>query len=379
MRSRASALAIAYFLDSVGRPVRLPTPDVTPERIWDSPSGEIGRLLGLRPREVGLLSGFRREFSAPVAEARLRSTGVSFIARGEEAYPELLERTFDPPVGLFVHMSDGDRSRLKEILNRPRIAIVGARAASRYGIDAARMFASDLSKAGVCVVSGMALGIDAAAHRGAIEEEGSSIAVLGGGVDVVYPAANRRLYARLAASGAIFSEYPPGSRPRPWRFPARNRIIAGISRGVVVVEGCEGSGSLITADFCLEQGGEVFAVPGSIFSPLSEGPLRLINQGAACVAGAVQVMESLGLACDERNRLNLDEGRNIPGPDGGDGGTPPLTADEKALSQAMDGMPRSVDILARRAGVDSASAASALVTMELRGLVRYEPGLGYTR
>ncbi len=366
-RNRAAALSLAFFLDTVGRPVRLPPPEISPVRIWDASSIQTALLLGLRPREVRMLPGFRSDFSVERAEADLSSRGIAFVARGEKDYPQMLARIFDPPVGIFVYRKSRETGGLEEIFGRPRIAIVGARAASRYGIEAAGMLAAALSESGVCVVSGMALGIDAAAHRGSLEGAGGSIAVLGGGVDVVYPSANRALHGRLAGAGAIISEYPPGSRPRPWRFPARNRIIAGISRGVVVVEGREGSGSLITADFCLEQGGDVFAVPGSIFSPLSDGPLRLIREGAAAVSHAGQVLESLGL--ESANKAPAAE----------EGGASRLSGEEEALCRAMDGTPRAVDTLAARAGIGSSRAAAALVAMELKGLVRFEPGRGYSR
>lgn len=371
---RTAALSLAYFLDTVGRPVRLPPQEVTPERIWHGSTRETVELLGLRPREVELLSEFRNDFSPARAETDLASRGIVFIARGEQAYPQALARIYDPPLGLFLYSKASGGGHWQEITGLPRIAIVGARAASRYGVDAAEMLASGLSRAGVCVVSGMARGIDAAAHRGSTGMRGGSIAVLGGGVDVIYPAANRQLYSRLAEKGAIISEYPPGSRPRPWRFPARNRIIAGVSRGVVVVEGREGSGSLITADFCLEQGGEVFAVPGSIFSPLSEGPLKLIRQGALAVAGPDEIIDCLGLAGFEER---------TDGPEGAASCSSrleqQLSPAEQALCGAMDGVPRPIDVLAERAGIDSGVAATALVRMELRGLVRYEQGQGYIR
>lgn len=383
---RAAALSLAYFLDTLGRPVRIPPGDISAAQVWGGTSRETALHLGLRPGELRRLAAFRHDFSTKRAEAEMSSRGVVFIARGETGYPELLKMIYDPPFGLFVlggSVMDGTR---KDIPRLPRIAIVGARSASRYGTDAAEMLAAGLSRAGVCVVSGMAHGIDAAAHRSSTGERGGSIAVLGGGVDVVYPAANRKLYRKLARSGAIISEYPPGSRPRPWRFPARNRIIAGISRGVVVVEGREGSGSLITADFCLDQGGEVYAVPGSIFSPLSEGPLMLIRQGATAVWHPRQILDSLGMDGPEtdsgKGGTTSVTGSTGAAGSGAEGSGPDdhgLNDAEQAILGAMDGAPRSIDVLAGRAGIDSGSASKALISLELRGLARYEQGRGYSR
>ena len=218
------------------------------------------------------------------------------------------------------------------------------------------------------MVSGLALGIDAAAHRGSITEEGSSIAVLGCGVDVVYPRGNRTLYGNLVEHGLVISEYPPGTSPIAWRFPARNRIMAGLSDAVIVVEARARSGALITADFCLEEGRDVFAVPGSIFSELSIGSHKLLRLGAAAVTCAEDVLDNLGIEPDQQ-RLPLEDAR------------PPadLTEEEKCLFLALDGRPCHPDVLASRAGQDGACTAATLVSLELRGLARHEPGRGYSR
>ncbi|MFA6002171.1 MAG: DNA-processing protein DprA, partial [Thermoleophilia bacterium] len=239
--------------------------------------------------------------------------------------------------------------------------------ASSYAIDAATSLAEGLSQSGVCVVSGMAFGIDSAAHRGALESRGGSIAVLGCGPDIVYPATNRRLYASLLKAGLVISEFPPGTKPRPWRFPARNRIISGLSRGVVVVEAKEKSGALITADFALDQGRDVFAVPGSIFSELSIGPNRLVSTGATIVTAAGDILEDYGIKPESVPDASVHE-------------TPQdLDEDEQLVLNATGAASRHQDELAVNSGLDGAATAAALVSLEIRGLVRFEQGYGYRR
>ena len=186
------------------------------------------------------------------------------VARGRVGYPALLAELHDPPARLH------QRGGATEILSRPAVAIVGARSCSRYGAQAARDIACELAAAGVVVVSGLARGIDGEAHRGALAGGGLTVAVLGCGIDRDYPRAHAELARRIAESGLVVSEYPPGIEPAPWRFPARNRIVAGLARATVVVEARERSGALITADFALELGRDVFAVPGEITSGLSK-------------------------------------------------------------------------------------------------------------
>ena len=193
-----------------------------------------------------------------------------------------------------------------ELLARPAVAIVGARACSAYGRQIARSLGRDLAAAGLVVVSGLARGVDAEAHRGALEASGSTVAVLGCGIDRDYPAAHRELARQVAATGLVVSEYAPGVEPAPWRFPARNRIVAGLCAATVVVEARERSGALITADFALEEGREVLAVPGEITSALSAGSNALLRLGATPLTCAQDVLESYGLGrrcrCADRAR-----------------------------------------------------------------------------
>jgi DNA processing protein len=264
--------------------------------------------------------------------------------------PALLAAIHDPPARLHLR-SRGDR----EVLARPAVAIVGARACSGYGAHVARTFARELAAAGAAVVSGLARGIDAEAHRGALEAGGATIAVLGCGIDRDYPAAHAQLAAGIAERGLVVSEYGPGVEPAPWRFPARNRIIAGLSAATVVVEARERSGALITADFALEEGREVFAVPGEITSALSAGTNALLRLGATPATRAADVLESLGLA---------------PAP----GGPVPTGAAAGVLALLAEGAASS-DQLARRTGLSPAEVAAALTELELEGLASAADGL----
>jgi DNA processing protein len=205
--------------------------------------------------------------------------------------PPLLGAIHDPPRRLYVRGEAGE-----EVFARPCVAIVGARACSAYGAEVARMFAREATTAGAVVVSGLARGVDAAAHRGALDADGATVAVLGCGIDRDYPAAHAQLAREIVATGGlVVSEYEPGVEPAPWRFPARNRIIAGLAAATVVVEARERSGALITADFALEEGREVLAVPGEITSALSSGTNALLRLGATPATCGDDVLEALGL------------------------------------------------------------------------------------
>ena len=278
---------------------------------------------------------------------------VIVLRRGGSGYPPLLAELFDAPRILFVRGSP-------EALRRPSVAIVGARSCSPYGREVARSLASDLAAAGLVVVSGLARGIDGEAHRGALDVEGTTVAVLGCGVDRDYPRAHAELACRIAETGAVVSEYPEGTEPAAWRFPARNRIIAGLSLATVVVEARERSGALISADFALELGREVFAVPGEITSSLSDGTNGLIRQGAAPLLSAEDVFAALGI-----------EAPTATAPD--------LSPVGEELLRLVADAPRSVDELVRASGRSSAEVAAALVELELAGVVASADGVYRTR
>ncbi len=273
------------------------------------------------------------------------------VSRGRAGYPALLAELHDPPARLYL------RGGPAEILSRTAVAMVGARSCSRYGAQVARDLARELAAAGVVVVSGLARGIDGEAHRGALAGGGLTVAVLGCGIDRDYPRAHAELARRIAGSGLMVSEYPPGVEPAPWRFPARNRIVAGLASATVVVEARERSGALITADFALELGREVFAVPGEITSGLSKGTNDLIRQGATPLLGADDVFEALGL---ER--------------------APPaapasLSPEAGAVLAVLADGAAALDELARATGLGSPEVAVALTELELAGLVAGGDGL----
>jgi DNA processing protein len=278
-------------------------------------------------------------------------TKVGRIARRDPAFPVLLGAIHDPPPQLYLR---GDAS--PDVLSREAVAIVGARSCSSYGRSVARMLGRELAAAGLVVVSGMARGVDGEAHRGALEAGGVTIAVLGCGIDRDYPAAHVELARRICERGLVVSEYEPGVEPAPWRFPARNRIIAGLCAATVVVEARERSGALITADFALEEGREVLAVPGEITSTLSAGTNALIRIGATPVTGAADVLEAFGLEAAPRT------------------GPAPSGAAAVVLERLREG-PLTADELVRSARLEPAEVSAALVELELAGRVTLEDGV----
>ncbi len=271
---------------------------VTPQRLWpvlrarggvegvlSSEEEDLSAFLGSRERARAVLRA-GDDAEADRWAARVEAAGVRLVTAFDPEYPAALVEIADPPFLLFA------LGRL-ERLRLPAIAIVGSRDASRYGRDVAARLAREIAGAGVTVVSGFARGVDAAAHEAALEGPGGTIAVLGCGVDVDYPREHRRLKERLAADHLLLSEYPPGTEPRPQNFPIRNRVIAGLSAGIVVVEASRRSGSLITARLAADFGRDVFAVPGSVFSPTSEGTHALLKDGAILCRGAEDVLAEL--------------------------------------------------------------------------------------
>jgi DNA processing protein len=285
---------------------------------------------------------------AALVEATLRwlgHDGHHLIALGEPAYPRALLQLPDPPAVLYA------RGRV-ELLNARAFAIVGSRNATLQGLRDAEAFARALSAADYCIVSGLAAGIDAAAHRGGLAQSGSSIAIMGTGAEQVYPPANRALGENLARNGCLVSEFPWGTPPFAGNFPRRNRLISGMSHGVLVVEAALRSGSLITAKMALEQGRDVFAIPGSIHSPLSKGCHELIKQGAKLVESADDILEELG----------WNGAAAVPQPSG-----KPAPADP--LLEAMGFAPISVDCIAQLTGERAAVLAAALTRLEVEGRV----------
>jgi DNA processing protein len=277
---------------------------------------------------------------------------IRAVRRGRAGYPPQLAELHDPPAQLYVR---GDRDI--NVLAAPAVAIVGARSCSAYGAQVARTLARDLAAAGLVVLSGLARGIDGEAHRGALAAGGTTVAVLGCGIDRDYPARHAELAGRIRATGLVVSEYEPGVEPAPWRFPARNRIVAGLALATIVVEARERSGALITADFALELGRDVFAVPGEITSALSAGSNRLIRQGAAPLLEVDDVLLSLGIEPPAKASA-----RSVSG----------LARD--VLARLLDA-PAVLDELVRASGQDVSEIAAALVELELGGLAIESDGV----
>lgn len=287
--------------------------------------------------------------SIRAARSWLEQEHHHLITLADAAYPALLLNTADPPVVLYVI---GDA----RLLSRPALAIVGSRSPTARGLADAQAFAEAISNAGLCIISGLALGIDAAAHRGGLQGAGSSIAVVGTGLDRVYPQRNRSLAQALAESGALVSEFPLGTPPLRANFPRRNRIISGLSLGCLVVEAALHSGSLITAREAADQGREVFAIPGSIHSPLAKGCHWLIKQGAKLAENAHDILSELGLAATSAP--------SSPRP-------PPAAMDAQCrrLLDVLGSEALPVDVLCARTGLTADVASAMLLTLEMDGYV----------
>lgn len=287
-------------------------------------------------------------------------------------YPSQLRRSPSPPLALFVA---GDPTRLWH----PSVAVVGSRASTPGGRDNAADFARALATSGLAVASGMAAGIDTAAHEAALTVNGLTFAVLGCGPDVPYPGSNRRLHARIAEAGAVVSEYPPGTGPLPFQFPARNRILAALALGTVVIEAAERSGALITARLAAECGREVFAVPGSVHNPLARGCHRLIRDGAALVESAADILCALKpqatlLAQDLQTRLNVPIHAVQGVTETVGSGSASADPDYQNLWTALGYDPTAMDQLVERTGLTAAAVSSMLLLMELDGRVASQHG-----
>lgn len=346
----------------------------TPQNIFRASTSELmaAGLSGALARTIS--SGCIFE-DAAAQHSRIKATGTALIAAADPRYPSRLKEIYDPPVVLFA------RGRL-ELLGTLMIAVVGTRRPTPYGLAAADRLATDLALAGATISSGMARGIDTAAHKAALAAEGNTVAVFGCGVDVLYPAENRHLASELVKKGLVLSEFPMGAPSYPQNFPIRNRIVSGMSAGVLVVEGAQYSGSAITARLAMDQGREVFAVPGNITSKASWGPNLLIKQGAKLVQDWNDVVEEL--APEDRLRLGQKssqrglsflESESSPTP------TDPLAAlSQRLLTHLAFDKPTQLDHLIEVLdGQSSSEIIAALFDLELLGQVKQLPGKLYLK
>jgi DNA processing protein len=316
---------------------------------------QIASALGTEP------SGFAALLASTIAWLDAGSEPREVLVLGDPRYPQALLETGDPPLLLYAE------GRI-ELLNAQAIAIVGSRNPTAQGLENARAFAAHLSRAGLVIVSGLALGIDGAAHEGALEGGAGTIAVVGTGLDVVYPVRHKALARRIAAAGVLLSEFPIGTPSLPQHFPIRNRIIAGLARGTLVVEAAVQSGSLITARLATEAGRDVFAIPGSIHSPQARGCHALIKQGAKLVDAAADILEEYASAhvATATSREATNATKEIP-------------AKEDPLLTALGFDPIGLDALVERTGMSAAELAARLLDLELEGRVVRRPGQVFQR
>lgn len=324
---------------------------------------------GLSSRCCDFLAGAPASLVA-ADRAWLDTADHHLIMLGSAQYPVLLAELADAPLGLFV-------SGQPALLQTPQLAMVGSRNPTPYGRELAEAFARHLSTCGLCITSGLAAGIDAASHRGALAGSGATLAVLGTGVDVIYPRSSAALAAEIVQRGALVSEFPPGTPPRKQHFPQRNRLISGLSLGTVVVEAALHSGSLITARLAGEQGREVFALPGSVHNPLAKGCHLLIRQGAKLVDCAEDILSELGPLAASLGHAALPENSKLIDSQGFSQAR--LDKDYKILLDALGFEPQSVDQLVVRSGLKADAVASMLLILELEGYIESYPGGMYLR
>jgi DNA processing protein len=304
----------------------------------------------------------------PATDRWVAASGARVIHRGDAGFPAQLAALADPPPRLFA-LGNCD------LLHAAQVAVVGSRHPTAAGRSLAARIAGDLARHGLVITSGLARGIDAAAHEAALAAGGRTIAVCGTGLDICYPTQHRTLFERIAREGLVLSEFAPGTPPRATHFPQRNRIISGLSRGVVVIEAAANSGSLITARHALSQGREVFAVPGSPLNPLAAGCLSLIRQGAALVRDAADVLPEIGISIEG----NLQADQSVDHTNNPPDKTPRLDKEYEMLLDALGFEPSTVDDLVERTGLGPGSVASMLLILELEGRVETRPGALYNR
>lgn len=366
----------------------------SPEAALAAPRSRLAEIEGIGGKRAAMITETRSE-SAERAEEEMEFAekhGVRLITLQDEGYPRALRTICDPPLVLYLKGDIGKRDGLA-------LAIVGSRRSSYYGRSQAENIAANLASLGFTIVSGMARGIDSAAHRGALQGKGRTIAVLGNGLAQVYPPENEELAAEIAASGAVISEFPMKTEPTRENFPRRNRVISGLALGVLVVEGNLRSGALITARAATEQGREVFALPGKVDSPLSRGPHSLIKDGAKLVEGHQDILDELGPSADilglsdeegqvserEVSAETEEEAAKPAAPStskkkrGPGKAFPGLSPSERKLYDCLSSDPRSIDDITEETEMSPAEVSAGLLVLEIRRLVRQLPGKMFVR
>ena len=341
----------------------------SPEKVLSAGRSDLAGVTPLRQESLAALFGEGRQQLEDLVKKeidRAEEKDISIIPYDDPLYPALLKNIHDPPMVLYVKGNP-------EFLNCKGLGIVGSRSATHYGKSVAEQLANSLSRQGFSIVSGLALGIDTAAHQGTLAVKGKTIAVLGCGLDIVYPPSNHNLFKHIAFAGVMVSEYPLGTKPDSFRFPARNRIISGLSLGVVVVEAANRSGSLITASHALDQGREVFAVPGRIDSVKSAGTHTLLQQGAKLVHSINDIIEEFPVAEFEQSVEDSE------GEEDKKQRFENLSHEEAELFGFIEVYPRSFDEIVKDSGFNAQQTNELLLLLELKGLVNPLPGKSYQR
>ncbi len=334
----------------------------TPEAVFQAPLAELLQIEGLGEKVAREIQKGPVDKKVEKELSLLEEVGGKMMTIKDESYPKRLKEIYDPPPLLYV------RGELKEE-DELAVAIVGSRKTTPYGRWITEKMGQELARHGITIVSGMARGIDSHAHWGALSGGGRTIAVLGSGVDVVYPPENRNLYKKIIDQGAVLSEFPMSSPPEGGHFPKRNRIISGLSIGVVVVQAGMESGSLITANYALEQGREVFAVPGNVGSDSSRGTHQLIKDGAKLVESSEDILEEVLPQWRKERKMPQDV-------------EPPvrdLTEEEKVLYEQLGETPLHIDVLIRESQFDPGKVSSLLLNLELKGLISQWPGKCFSK
>lgn len=329
------------------------------DKVWQAEPQAFSQIEGLNRKALNSFLNNRNNVN-PEAELE-KIAGINVVTLEDETYPELLKHIYDPPPVLYFK---GELARPDE----KTLAIVGTRKASRYGLEFAKKLASDLAGYGIMIVSGLAAGIDTAAHQGALEASGKTLAVFGCGVDYIFPSDNRELASKIEKSGALVSEFPLGTKTERSHFPRRNRIISGLSLGVIVVEGHYDSGAMITAKQALDQGREVFAVPGNVELEQSKGPHWLIKQGAKLVESVEDVLEELNIKKMPNAECRMTN-EGVPAAQ--------LSDEEKRVVAILSKEPKMIDKIAQETGFSAPQTASILMVLEVKNIVQQYPGQSY--
>lgn len=352
----AGNVALKNLIDKFGNP----------GAVFNAPVRELIKVDGIGEK-IAIRIVNKKFTSDPEKElAKVKKSNAWIITYTDPSYPKFLKEIHHPPMLLYVK---GKKIPSRQVF----IAVVGSRNATHYGLKAAERISAGLARRGVGVVSGLARGIDSAAHRGCLRGDGFTIAILGTGIDIVYPAENNKLMAQIMERGAVISEFPMGTHPEPQNFPIRNRIISGLSRGVVVVEATKNSGSLITASLALDQGREVFAVPGSINSFKSTGTHYLIKQGAKLIENADDILDEFRF--NEKCPLKTDDIDSALALSMNQD----MNDSEKSLYEIIGDYPIHIDQIAGMGKMDPCKVSSILTKMELNGIIKQLPGKMFTR